>query len=147
MDDWALVKLSDPKTGRSHNLGEQVGFFQFVAAPPEAILPWPLMSSGNPGHMNAGLVGHPGCRLARVDQDRRWRTACAMTEGQSGGPVTLRTADRGDILIAINSAKPDGRSGLVAADEARLANLNYATAITRAAETRIRRGMQANRCD
>ncbi len=29
--------------------------------------------------MNAGLVGHPGCRLARVDADRRWRMACAMT--------------------------------------------------------------------
>ncbi len=70
-----------------------------------------------------------------------------MTEGQSGGPVTLRTADRGEVLIAINSAKPEGRSGLVGTEEVRLANLNYATAITRASETRIRRGMAANRCD
>ena len=87
------------------------------------------------------------CRLARVDQDRRWRMACSMTEGQSGGPVTLRTADRGDVLIAINSAKPDGRSGIVTADEVRLSNLNYAMPLTRAAESRIRRSMDANRCD
>lgn len=147
VDDWALVKLTDPKSGRSNNLGERVGFFQFAAAPPEAIVARPLISAGYPGNMNAGLVGHLNCRLARVDQDRRWRMACAMTEGQSGGPVTLRTADRGDVLIAMNSAKPDGHSGLIAADELRLSNLNYATAITRAAETRIRRGMDANRCD
>ncbi len=147
VDDWALVKLTDPKTGRSNNLGERVGFFQFVAALPEAIAARPLIAAGYPGNMNAGLIGHINCRLARVDQDRRWRMACAMTEGQSGGPVTVRTADRGDVLIAMNSAKPDGRSGLIAADELRLSNLNYATAITRAAETRIRRGMDANRCD
>jgi V8-like Glu-specific endopeptidase len=147
VDDWALVKLFDPQTGRSNNLGERVGFFQFVAAAPEAIVARPLISAGYPGNTSVGLMGHVGCRLARVDQDRRWRMACAMTEGQSGGPVTLRTADRGDVLIALNSAKPEGRSGLVAADEARLSNLNYATAISRAAETRIRRGMEANRCD
>jgi V8-like Glu-specific endopeptidase len=147
VDDWALVKLIDPQTGRSNNLGDRVGYFQFVAAAPEAIVSRPLISAGYPGSMALGLMGHVGCRLARVDPDRRWRMACAMTEGQSGGPVTLRTADRGDILIAINSAKPDGRSGIVAADEVRLSNLNYATAITRAAETRIRRGMDANRCD
>ena len=70
-----------------------------------------------------------------------------MTEGQSGGPVTLQTSDRGDILVAINSAKPEGRSGLVTADEIRLSNLNYATPFSRAAETRIRRSMEANRCD
>jgi V8-like Glu-specific endopeptidase len=147
VDDWALVKLIDPKTGRSNNLGDTVGFLPFVAAPPETVQARPLTSAGYPGNMNAGLVGHLNCRLARVDPDRRWRMACAMTEGQSGGPVTLRTADRGEILIAINSAKPDGRSGLVGADEQRLSNLNYATAITRAAETRIRRSMAANRCD
>jgi V8-like Glu-specific endopeptidase len=147
VDDWALVKLFDPITGRSNNLGDRVGFFQFVAAAPEAIVARPLISAGYPGNTSVGLMGHLGCRLARVDQDRRWRMACAMTEGQSGGPVTLRTADRGDVLIALNSAKPDGRSGLVAADEVRLSNLNYATAITRASETRIRRGMEANRCD
>jgi len=147
VDDWALVKLADPKTGRSNNLGEKVGFFQFLAATPDAVQPWPLISAGYPGNRPGGLIGHVGCRLARVDPDRRWRMACSMTEGQSGGPVALRTADRGDILIAINSAKPDGRSGLVTAEEMRLANLNYATAITRASETRIRRGMDANRCD
>jgi V8-like Glu-specific endopeptidase len=147
VDDWALVKLSDPQSGRSHNLGEQVGFLPFAAAPPEAIVNRPLNAAGYPGNMKAGLVGHLGCRLARIDPDRRWRMACAMTEGQSGGPVTLRTADRGEVLIAINSAKPEGRSGLVGTDEVRLANLNYATAITRASETRIRRGMEANRCN
>jgi hypothetical protein len=147
VDDWALVKLIDPKTGRSQNLGDTVGFLPFVSAPPDSIVNRPLTSAGFPGSMNAGLVGHIGCRLARVDADRRWRMACSMTEGQSGGPVTLRTADRGEVLIAINSAKPDGRSGLVSTEEVRLSNLNYATAITRAAETRIRRGMEANRCD
>ena len=147
VDDWALVKLIDPKSGRSNNLGEQVGFLPFAAAPPDAIVNRPLTSAGYPGSMNAGLVGHLGCRLARVDPDRRWRMACSMTEGQSGGPVTLRTADRGEVLIAINSAKPDGRSGIVGTEEVRLANLNYATAITRASETRIRRSMEANRCN
>jgi V8-like Glu-specific endopeptidase len=147
VDDWALVKLIDPKTGRSNNLGDQVGFLTFAAAPPDAIVNRPLTSSGYPGSMNAGLVGHLGCRLARVDPDRRWRMACSMTEGQSGGPVTLRTADRGEVLIAINSAKPDGRSGIVGTEEVRLANLNYATAITRGSETRIRRSMEANRCN
>lgn len=147
VDDWALVKLIDPKSGRSNNLGERVGFLTFAAAPPDAVINRPLTSAGYPGSMNAGLVGHLGCRLARVDQDRRWRMACSMTEGQSGGPVTLRTADRGEVLIAINSAKPDGRSGLVSTEEVRLANLNYATAITRASETRIRRSMEANRCN
>ena len=147
VDDWALVKLIDPQSGRSNNLGERVGFLPFVAAPPDAIVNRPLTSAGYPGSMNAGLVGHLGCRLARVDADRRWRMACSMTEGQSGGPVTLRTADRGEVLIAINSAKPDGRSGLVGTEEVRLSNLNYATAITRASETRIRRGMAADRCD
>ena len=38
-------------------------------------------------------------------------------------------------------------SGLVGTEEVRLANLNYATAITRASETRIRRSMEANRCN
>jgi V8-like Glu-specific endopeptidase len=147
VDDWALVKLFDPQTGRSNNLGDRVGFFQFVAASPEAIVARPLISAGYPGGTSIGLVGHLGCRLARVDQDRRWRMACTMTEGQSGGPVTLRTADRGDALIALNSAKPDGRSGIVSADETRLSTLNYATAISRAAETCIRRGTEANRCD
>jgi len=147
VDDWALVKLIDPQSGRSHKLGDQVGYFEFAVAPPAAVMNRPLISAGYPGGMNAGLVGHLGCRLARVDPDSRWRMACSMTEGQSGGPVTLRTADRGDVLIAINSAKPDGRSGIVGTEEVRLSNLNYATAITRAAETRIRRGMDANRCD
>jgi V8-like Glu-specific endopeptidase len=147
VDDWALVKLVDPQSGRSNNLGEGVGFLTFAAAPPDAVIKRPLTAAGYPGSMNAGLVGHLGCRLARVDADRRWRMACSMTEGQSGGPVTLRTADRGEVLIAINSAKPEGRSGIVGTEEVRLANLNYATAITRASETRIRRGMEANRCD
>jgi V8-like Glu-specific endopeptidase len=147
VDDWALVKLIDPKSGRSNNLGERVGFLTFAAAPPDALINRSLTSAGYPGSMNAGLVGHLGCRLARVDPDRRWRMACSMTEGQSGGPVTLRTADRGEVLIAINSAKPEGRSGLVSTEEVRLANLNYATAITRASETRIRRSMEANRCN
>lgn len=147
VDDWALVKLVDPQTGRSHKLGDQVGYFQFAVAPPAAVMNRPLISAGYPGGMNAGLVGHLGCRLARVDPDSRWRMACSMTEGQSGGPVTLRTADRGDVLIAINSAKPEGRSGIVGTEEVRLSNLNYATAITRGADTRIRRGMDASRCD
>jgi V8-like Glu-specific endopeptidase len=147
VDDWALVKLIDPQSGRSNNLGERVGYLPFASAPPDAILNKPLTSAGYPGSMNAGLVGHLGCRLARIDPDRRWRMACSMTEGQSGGPVTLRTADRGEVLIAINSAKPEGRSGLVSTEEVRLANLNYATAITRASETRIRRGMEASRCN
>ncbi len=146
VDDWALVKLIEPKTGRSSNLGERVGYFEFVGAPPAAVLDKPLISAGFPGQ-SPDLVAHVGCRLARVDQDHRWRMACAMTEGQSGGPVTLQTADRGDILIAINSAKPDGRSDIVTADEVRLSNLNYATPFSRAAETRIRRSMDANRCD
>ena len=147
VDDWALVKLIDPQSGRSHKLGDQVGYFEFAVAPPAAVMNRPLISAGYPGGMNAGLVGHLGCRLARVDPDSRWRMACSMTEGQSGGPVTLRTADRGEVLIAINSAKPDGRSGIVGTEEVRLSKLNYATAITRAAETRIRRGMDVNRCD
>jgi V8-like Glu-specific endopeptidase len=146
VDDWALVKLVDPKSGRSSNLGELVGYFQFVAAPPAAVMHTPLISAGYPGQ-SLDLMAHVGCRLARVDQDRRWRMACSMTEGQSGGPVTLQTADRGDILIAINSAKPDTRSGIVTADEVRLSNLNYATPFSRAAENRIRRSMDANRCD
>lgn len=146
VDDWALVKLIDPKTNRSNKLGEQVGYFDFVAAPPAAIVDKQLISAGYPGQ-SPDLMAHVGCRLARVDQDRRWRMACSMTEGQSGGPVTLQTSDRGDILVAINSAKPEGRSGLVTADEIRLSNLNYATPFSRAAETRIRRSMEANRCD
>jgi V8-like Glu-specific endopeptidase len=146
VDDWALVKLVNPKTGRSSNIGERVGYFQFVAAPPAAVMDRPLIAAGYPGQ-SPELMAHVGCRLARVDQDRRWRMACSMTEGQSGGPVTLQTSDRGDILIAINSAKPDGRSGIVTADEVRLSNLNYATPFSRAAETRIRRSMDANRCD
>ena len=44
-------------------------------------------------------------------------------------------------------SKPDGRSGIVSTEEVRLANLNYATAITRGSETRIRRSMEANRCN
>ena len=145
-DDWALVKLMDPKTRKSNNLGDQVGYFQFAAAAPEAIREIPLISAGYPGAEQL-LYAHAGCRLARVDQDRRWRMACAMTEGQSGGPITLRTADRGDILIGINAAKPEGRSGLVTADEARLSNLNYSTPLTRNSETRIRRGIEANNCN
>lgn len=146
VDDWALVKLIDPKTNRSSKLGDEVGYFDFVAAPPAAIMEKQLISAGYPGQ-SPDLIAHVGCRLARVDQDRRWRMACSMTEGQSGGPVTLQTADRGDILVAINSAKPEGRSGLVTAEENRLSNLNYATPFSRAAETRIRRSMEANRCD
>ncbi len=71
VDDWALVRLVDPQSGRSHNLGERVGFLPFAAAPPESMLHWPLNSAGYPGNMKAGLVGHLGCRLARVDPDRR----------------------------------------------------------------------------
>ena len=147
VDDWALVKLMDPRSRRSANVGDRVGFLQIAAAPPATILERPVTSAGYPGGQALGLMGHVNCRLARVDQDRRWRMACSMTEGQSGGPVTLRTADRGDVLIAINSAKPDGRSGIVTADEVRLSNLNYAMPLTRAAESRIRRSMDANRCD
>ena len=147
VDDWALVKLMDPRERRSANVGDRVGFLQIAAAPPATILERPVTSAGYPGGQALGLMGHVNCRLARVDQDRRWRLACSMTEGQSGGPITLRTADRGDVLIAINSAKPDGRSGIVTADEVRLSNLNYAMPLTRAAESRIRRSMDANRCD
>ena len=147
VDDWALVKLMDPRSRRSTNVGGRVGFLQIAAAPSAAILERSVTSAGYPGGQALGLIGHVNCRLARVDQDRRWRMACSMTEGQSGGPVTLRTADRGDVLIAINSAKPDGRSGIVTADEVRLSNLNYAMPLTRAAESRIRRSMDANRCD
>jgi len=146
VDDWALVKLVDLRTGASNNLGARVGYFQFVAAPPTAVVGRPLIAAGYP-EQSLDLFAHVGCRLARVDPDRRWRMACSMTEGQSGGPVTLQTADRGDILIALNSARPDTRSGIVAADEVRLSNLNYATPFSRAAESRIRRSMDANRCD
>ena len=147
VDDWALVKLIDPRSRRSSNVGDRVGFLQIAAAPPATILERPVTSAGYPGGQALGLIGHVNCRLARVDQDRRWRMACSMTEGQSGGPVTLRTADRGDVLIALNAAKPEGRSGIVTADEARLSNLNYAMPLTRAAESRIRRSMAASRCD
>jgi len=146
-DDWALVKLIDPRTNRSNNLGDRVGYFHFGAAPPEAIMPRTLIAAGYPAERPGGLIGHVDCRLARVDHDLRWRMACSVTEGQSGGPVTVKTSDRGQVLIAMNSAKPEGRSGIVAADEVRLSNLNFATPISRAAETRIRRSMEANRCD
>ncbi len=78
VDDWALVKLIDPRSRLSSNVGDRVGFLKIAAAPPATILEKPVTSSGYPGGQSLGLVGHVNCRLARVDQDRRWRMACSM---------------------------------------------------------------------
>ena len=146
VDDWALVRLVNPKTGKSDNLGEKIGYMEFAAAAPAVLGDKDLIASGYPGEQS-GLAAHIGCRFARVDRDRRWRMACSITEGQYGGPVTLQTADKGDVIVAINSAKPDGASGIVSANEARLSILNYATPLTRSSETRIRRSMESHKCD
>ena len=147
VDDWALVRLADPKTGRSYNVGERVGYFHFAAVTPAVLIDQPVIAAGYPDKQTNGLMAHVGCRLKRIDSDRFWRMACSITPGQSGGPVTFRTADYGDVLVAMNAAMPAGASGIVAASETRLSRLTVAAPISRAAEARIRAAMAADRCN